>query len=403
MKTLNHKAAANTKTYNKRELKNIAGPDNVLSLSKHFEERMEVIRFFAMASIVWGHCLFSIEKRVFNNLNDQIVQSVMLQFGRMGTIMFFIISGYFISGKINKFTITGYLRYRAFSLILPWFIFLVLLMAVQLVQMGFFNNISHQNISSTISICYQVMVGNIFHSAYWFVPVAIISALILIVFKKYSHKLWFGLLLAAITLFYSVNLHCGWISANHTKAVLGYTFFMWLGIQLKLHAQLVQQNFEKLSSVLLVIIVLVLFVASCTEGMHLSNIHSEDPYASVRISNSLLSIVLFTLFLKTNFLNSITNLKPQRYTFGVYLVHCIVILFATPFTRNYVDYTVGNVVYYVSIELAFFISVFTISYLLSFWCKHFRTFMKSGYSHASKTYYTAVTVNQQMVLSQYER
>lgn len=375
-------------------LKDDKSGSSSFDIMNHYSCRMEVVRFVAMASVVWGHCMFSFDQNTFGNFNNQVIQSVMLQLGKLGTIMFFIMSGYFISGKIKNFNVVSYLRYRMFSLILPWFTFLMILMVIQIVQMGLLTKIFHQNISLSISVLCSLTVGNIFHSTYWFIPVSIFSAIILIIFKNYTGKLWFGLVLAAITIFYGVNLYHGWIPANHTKAFLGYAFFSWLGIQFKTHIYFIKRLLDNLSNGLLLSVITLLFTAACVEGVHLCTVHSADPYASIRISNSLLSIALFIAFLKSNKLKPLISLKPQSYIFGVYLVHCIVIVLAMPLVNYYMGHMhpFRNMLLFIIVEVFFFTSVFTISYLIVYVFKKTRSDIFADRIHHKAVNYKTISV-----------
>jgi len=119
------------------------------------------------------------------------------------------------------------------------------------------------------------------------------------VYKKVINTRVFAAVLALITFFYSVNLYYAWVSVNHTKSLLGYTFFMWLGVQLRQHIFYVHSVIARISWQGLIAALLTTFALSCAEALHLSTIGCKDAYASIRITNIGLSIVLLIIFLKS--------------------------------------------------------------------------------------------------------
>ncbi len=55
---------------------------------KTYASKMDVIRLFAMASIVWGHALFGWENQIFPSVGQHAVQTVLMQMGRLGSRFF---------------------------------------------------------------------------------------------------------------------------------------------------------------------------------------------------------------------------------------------------------------------------------------------------------------------------
>lgn len=301
-----------------------------------YTERMNILRFLAICSIVWGHSLGTLESTVFTNTLFQFLQMALIELGKMGTVIFFLISGFFLADKIHKFNVVSYLRYRLFTVIVPWLSYLILFVIIQMLHILSFDQFTGQSFFTTLALFLNLFKIFIVHAAYWFIPVAMLSACLLILFKKHLNKPWFILILLAITAFYSINLYHGWISSNHTKAFLAYVFFMWLGVQLKYRIQKIRDIAESVSWSIVLPLLAVLFVAACLEGAYLRNIASEDPYASIRLSNWLLSIVVFFAYLKSNVMSWINSLKPQCYVYGVYLIHSIVMTELVPLMNRIV-------------------------------------------------------------------
>jgi hypothetical protein len=156
------------------------------------------------------------------------------------------------------------------------------------------------------------------------------SACVLIICKKFINKLWFGAVLAGITLFYSVNLYHGWLPVNHARSFLGYAFFMWLGVQFKVYLYYVKVFVERLRWRILIPVIIVAFALACREGWTLKSIGCIDSYASIRFSNACLSLLLLFAVLKTGKMTWVEKIKPHKYIYGVYLVHSVIILRLMP-------------------------------------------------------------------------
>jgi len=175
--------------------------DSADDITKRLADRLNIIRFLAICSIIWGHSTFLIEHQIFTNTFDQYLQSALIQCGKIGTIFFFMISGFFLAGQIQRFNLLSYLKYRLSSLIVPWLIFIS---AAALIQTGqTLAVVSPHSITLTyvIKVIADYYIGVIFYGAYWFIPVSIFSSLIFIQFKKHANSMWVGASLAAITLF----------------------------------------------------------------------------------------------------------------------------------------------------------------------------------------------------------
>jgi len=227
------------------------------------------------------------------------------------------------------------------------------------------HQILHGPAGVTLLFAYNLSKGSVFHAAYWFIPVALISVLLLIAFKKHINNLWLGMFLGVCALFYGVNLYHGWVSANHTQAFVGYVFFVWLGAQLKIHSEWIKPLLGNLPWPALLAISLILFAIACLEGMTLASIGCVDPYASLRISNAVLSIVVFLYLLKSHRFNWIRHLRPGQNTYGIYLIHSIVISELTPLVGRHIYkyHLQQHLPYLFLIQLLFFAIVLAISFI----------------------------------------
>lgn len=307
-------------------------------LFDYYAQRMNIIRFVAICSIVWGHSIYGLEQKSFSLLHGQVVQSILMQFGRIGTASFFLVTGFFISNKISQFTPLQYLRYRLHSVIIPWLVFLILYVFIQTIHTLSLKDLSDGKPIEHLKTIYELFKMFIFHGPFWFVPVSLLSSIILIIFKKSINTTWLGGTLLLITLFYGINLYYGWITVNHTRAFLGYTFFMWFGIQMKQHLYKFDAVIRRASWSSIITASLVFFCIACWESIKLQNTGCADPFGSIRISNVILSLLLFFALLKTKKMNWVNSLKPQENVYGIYLAHSVIITELLPITNSIVNY-----------------------------------------------------------------
>lgn len=292
----------------------------------HNRQVISSIRIFGICSILWGHCSLGLEALIPENSYEIIFQSFTIQLGKMGTILFFIIAGMLVQPKINSYTVFGFLRHRLFTTLLPWMIFVALFVTLILL-----NDVPSKVIMNNGTLWEQVyQVYHIFkhvvlYYSYWFLLVFMISMIILILFKKRVFNLKIGIVLGLFTLFYGINLHNGWISVHHTKAFLGYVFFVWLGIQISSHYLWFMSWLDKIGWVVLLPLLGLAIAGACWEGVGLTRIGSADPYASIRLSNIVASLVLFICLFKVGKFKAINSLVPDKVVYGVYLLHTVLI------------------------------------------------------------------------------
>ena len=327
---------------------------------------MSVLRFISICSVVWGHCLLDLGSARFNFPYSQWYQALFLQLGRIGTINFFIIAGYFLGEKVQSFTLKSYIEHRFFSLILPWVIFLSIFTSIGLFKTLTIKQVLHESIWFEINLFIKLGKSFIFDLSYWFVPASLFSSLILILFKKQVASFKFGIFLASISLFYCVNLYYSWISPVHTKSFLAYTFFMWLGLTLKLNLNFFKDFIKKVRWMNLALLFLVAYILACTEGFFLLKIGLKEPFASTRLSNQFLSIMLLFAVMKSDWLRWITIFNPRKYTFGIYLTHCIIITLLTPvvYPLSTSSMAVNSFANALLLRFCFFVSILVLSALV---------------------------------------
>lgn len=285
---------------------------------------MDIVRLVGIISIIWGHCLYDWERSSFHTQAfPDYLKLILLELGRVGTVCFFLLSGYFMNDRLRSLTVMSYLRSRFSSVILPWFIYLSLYVLLETSNRLSIHDLS--NPSKVISLFKSLYLVFIFHGAYWFVPAALICGSAMIAINKYIDRSWLGSTLLTITIFYSINLYANWIDVNHTKAVAGYALFTWLGITLRRKENQIFSYIQRIHWATILILGVAFFTAACIESMYLKQLGGKDPFASIRASNILFSLILFVALLKKMNYGVLAALKTRKYVYGLYLIHSIVI------------------------------------------------------------------------------
>ncbi|QXU41034.1 acyltransferase [Pedobacter sp. D749] len=339
----------------------------VAPVKKNFDF-VDTIRCISMIGIVIEHCSIV----AFNHYDkpfENVIEGCVIQSFKFSTIAFFLIGGFLINHKFQEYSPFQYLKNRFKKTIGPWlFWILVLIFLTALDRYIAYTKGSDGGllISNFGLYIYTLFSQIILFSPYWFILNFLICISILLVFKKQLYNLWFGLVLLLLSLFYSVNLYEGWIETNHTTALFGFVFYLWLGVYFNRYYDKIMMTIKFLSWLKMLVLVIVTFVIAIGESRYLYSIGISDAYNTLRISNIIYSLVMFTLLLKIGNLNWIKqNLYPRETTFGVYLIHVIIIervlpLIFQPLKLNVLAYNVWE-------NIGILLLRFLVTYILSFY------------------------------------
>ena len=283
------------------------------------------IRCLAMMSIVADHN-FNVGDYAFKAYTTNYwVYFVDIQLAKFGTITFFLLAGFLLGDKFAEYSPGQYLNRRFKSTFKPWIIWSLAFLAVIIIKEavidakfypGRFN--FAQTFISGLSTVYLF-------SNYWFIINFLICIAILLLFKKslYSWKL--GAVLLLLTLFYSLNCFYEWIFPVHTTALFGFVFFLWLGAQINKNWKIIDQKVTALPFYIFLIAFVITFALSGFESTRLFAMKSAEPFNTLRFSNILYSLATFALLLKIRDFKLIKYFKPRETTYGIYLVHYILV------------------------------------------------------------------------------
>ena len=279
------------------------------------------VRFWAMVSIIAIHAHSVAGSLVFGrNWQPGLGVHLLIQPFRFSTIAFFLISGFLLSNRLPKTDSLGYFLRRCKALGMSWSLwFLMLLIAFSLADLAK-HTVTRAEIYKPAYLIRQAW-GTMNGTSYWFIPCLLVSIALLLVLQPWLERAWVGLGFLAVFLFFAVNLYFRWLPTEHTKTLIGFTFFIWLGIWWGRNPERVDRLIKRLGLGGAIAFLLLTLVASCVEGYFIELRGTADPLNNLRISNALyaVAVIIALSHVKVRTWPSFVNVGSQ--TFGVVLVH----------------------------------------------------------------------------------
>lgn len=266
------------------------------------------------------------------NFHDQVIQTVALQFIKFGTIVFFILAGFLIGDKFNQYTTKQYLGRRLNTTLRPWLFWVIIFIFLFYIDQAVLYVKHYKTLGFTypMSFILDRLHFIIVYTSFWFIINFMLCITVLLLFRKYMYNLWFGSILGVLSLFYAINLYLEWIPTSHTTALFGFVFYLWLGVQLHKYFDDFNIWINKRSFSSLLFWVILTFVLSCLESLNLMHLGYEDSLNTLRITNIIYSLACFLLLFRFCNFKFIEKLNPRSMTFGIHLLHHIVIIIFLP-------------------------------------------------------------------------
>ncbi|MDB4924349.1 acyltransferase [Mucilaginibacter sp.] len=294
---------------------------------------IDSIRAIAMISIVVEHC-FSFDESTYHPTDKLSILTFVsvIQFIKFGTIAFFLLSGFLIGEKFTTYTPYQYLKRRVDNTIAPWVFWSLFFLAMKVlndavIAYKFNSGVFQPHFGLTV-LDYA---KNIYlYTSYWFIPNFLICIGILLIFKRWLYSYWLGATLFLFTILYMFNIYNEWIEPRHSTAIFGFVFFLWLGALFNRHLSTLEKWVDKTSIWLWIALSTVTLVSGIWEIQHLKTLHSVDPYNTLRLSNILYSLCFFFLLIKIKNFGFAKYLKSRETTYGIYLIHYILVAMLLP-------------------------------------------------------------------------
>lgn len=340
--------------------------ENVKNTSQpqHNYAFIDSIRCIAIIAIVAQHSVAAGGYSFFYGSDLYWSYLLTMQFTKVGTIIFCLLAGFLIGEKIDEYSPWQYLRRRLKVIFWPWVFWSLLYVLIDILLLLFRKPFAHHP-SFNMGRIWHNIEGLYLYSSYWFVINFMISICILLAFKKYIRSYVFGAILGCFTLFYSVNIYFEWISPNHTRAILGFVFFLWLGVKLNENWKWAERMIAKIPYAVLIIFILIFYGSAVRESVVLYDI-SKDPSNPLRVTNIIYTLLCFILLLKIRTFRSLEQLDPRHTTYGIYLIHFILIVFVVPklyepFGLNVYELTARQ---FLIFRLSFFVITYTLTFFI---------------------------------------
>lgn len=269
-----------------------------------------------MVSIIVVHAAFF--KFETGSFNEVALDLSVLQLFKFGTICFFMISGYLLGGQIDTVRPGLYFRRRLDNTLLPWMLWAGL---YALLMLGSNLLVGATSARDTVSALNTVLFG----TAYWFIPNFLLALGVLLLCRPVLDRPWFGLLLGLCSLLYGVNVYFHVVEAGHTAALFGFVFYLWLGVQLRRRSEGVQRVLRRIPTWAVVSAVLLTALLGLAEARLLYALDRPYILNTLRLSNQVYSLAVFVLLLRVRVPLFPRWMDVGRHTFGLYLVHWIVL------------------------------------------------------------------------------
>jgi membrane-bound acyltransferase YfiQ involved in biofilm formation len=147
--------------------------------------------------------------------------------------------------------------------------------------------------------------------------------MVLLIFRRHLQSLFFGGVLLAASLFYSLNIYTQWIETHHTRAFFGFIFYLWLGHYAAINMGRFTQLLRSLPTGALLVATLISAFAAFGEGRLLVHLHAPDPLNTLKVTTQIFSVLVFLCFFKYQRPIWPACFDVPRTTFGMYLAHVL--------------------------------------------------------------------------------
>lgn len=184
------------------------------------------IRCLAMISIVFEHSFGAHEFPIYSSKFWAYLS--VIQIGKYGTVIFFLLAGFLIGDKFTDYTPGEYLKRRFSNTFGPWLFWSGVYIVCMMISLHITGKMYHDNRFNLANILNEIKITYLYTN-YWFIINFMVSISLLLIFKRYLYSTVFGGVLLMFTLIYCVNIHFQWFDPSHTIAILGFIFFLMAG------------------------------------------------------------------------------------------------------------------------------------------------------------------------------
>lgn len=245
---------------------------------------------------------------------------LLLQPLKFGTVGFFLIAGFLFGERVHRYRPHVYFARRIRTVFVPWTFWLAFFCGIYLVH-GIAARRIAIDASSLFSFGRSILAYSLFSTAYWFVPNLLVALAILLMFRRFLMDWRTGCIFFGASLFYAVNVYGHWVHAEHTRAVFGFVFYLWLGAWASWHFKPLKTWVARIHPGVMGCALFLSGMAALGEIRLLEKLHSVDPVNSLRMTNQIFSVVACLALLKAGRPLWPRLIDVRAHTFGLYLTH----------------------------------------------------------------------------------
>jgi probable poly-beta-1,6-N-acetyl-D-glucosamine export protein len=285
--------------------------------SYHFAD---FIRFVAMCAIIFQHS-FIVEKSLLITDSSSVVLFFFLKvMAKIGSISFFIVSGFLLSSALGRYSSKEYLNKRVKNIFKPYVLFVGVYLALDCLG-AFFGEQRITSFAQLPAFVISKILGILFFTSYWFIFNYFISVMLLLSLRNFLYERWLGVLLFCCTLVYSINVHFEFFLPHHTTAFVGFTFFLWLGANLRKHETTFWTFIESTPLWKILALLAITLSANLYETFYLLQKGATVVDSSLKLTNIFYACSIFLLLSKIGNKVKFTYLNPRDETYPLYLIH----------------------------------------------------------------------------------
>ena len=277
-----------------------------------------------MVAIVLIHCCERYIS-IFNIAKMPWFCQLIIQTSKFGTIVFFIVSGFLAGDKLGQGTPIAYMKKRLQVIFKPWLLWFILtgtlVAMVHLREAKHIVRSWHDVAGATVHYAEIFL----FHTPFWYVPNLLVALTFLLLLRHFFDGKKIPILLMLISLAYGFNIYTHWVGTSQTEAVLGFAFYLWLGMWAAQSRVLLDKWLSNVPIWSLVSLAILAWFAGIEEAHVLTRLATLDEFNTLRISNQLYSVAVMLVILKFRRSVSPGVIDPRATTFGVYLTHTMVL------------------------------------------------------------------------------
>jgi surface polysaccharide O-acyltransferase-like enzyme len=253
------------------------------------------------------------------------IQIALLQAAKFGTIGFYLISGFLLGQRVDRYAPSQYFFQRLKTVALPWAIWAGIFTVLPFAKSFLLGSDTGGIGRPLLHYASQVLL----FSPYWFVPNFFIALLVLLTLRRHLDAPRIGIALLTISLFYGVNIYGKWIPANHTYAAFGFVFYLWLGSWVARHPETLLAFIQRIRWTSILFGILAAAALSLGEAHVLQGLKADNVVNTLRVSNQLFSVMAVLGLTKLRRPTWPRFMDVRAHTFGLYLIHPICIFLLT--------------------------------------------------------------------------